>query len=576
MRPTDQPAHRTRLISGALVWTLLAVLVFGTTATGPARASANADARKRVVDPSKTGRFPVDQLDYKGGQVVLQDQYGVPVVEELKGSIHLPDHGSGPWPLIVLIHGRHATCRALDTIELIFATSPCPELEPVTSDITSYRGYDYLAHNLASHGYVVVSASANGINSYDFPASAMDSGMEWRAQLVGETIDLIAGWNERVGPREVGDRLIGAVDLDRIGLMGHSRGGEGVARFVLSNKTRTTGPTYDGLRAVFALAPTDFYEEKVPGVHFGTIVPLCDGDVYNLQGAWMFDDARFLKPERFDRVQFAVEGANHNFFNTVWTFDDGIYGGAGTGNNPACDPEMPGNVRLSAREQRSIGLDLMAAFFRRYLGGEKRFDPLMTGAATVPAAHCPRRCDDVVLTSYVGPGAHFVLRPRAGEKPKTTGKVVVSYCKPTLDGVGCPSVPNRSPAGQMSIAWTGHGSVSLPLKGLDARRFSALTFRTAVNFTDERNERLQVQDFGVRLIDNSGRSARVDAARFSRALRPPAGLKHQQMLLNGVRIPLSAFGGVDLGNLSRIELVFGDVRKTGSIQLAELAFQEPR
>ena len=114
------------------------------------------------------------------------------MVEELKGSIHLPDSDSGPWPLIVFIHGRHSTCRVLDTIELIFATSPCPEMDPVTSDIPSYRGYDYLAHNLASHGYVVVSASANGINSYDFPVSAMDSGMEWRAQLVGETIDLIA------------------------------------------------------------------------------------------------------------------------------------------------------------------------------------------------------------------------------------------------------------------------------------------------------------------------------------------------------------------------------------------------
>ena len=557
------------------MWTIVVMSVLIAAVSSPASASPRADEGHHV-DPSETGRFPVDQLDYKGGQVVLQDQYGAPVVEELKGSIHLPDSDSGPWPLIVFIHGRHSTCRALDTIELIFATSPCPELDPVTSDIPSYRGYDYLAHNLASHGYVVVSASANGINSYDFPVSAMDSGMEWRAQLVGETIDLIAAWNEEPGPREVGDRLIGAVDLDRIGLMGHSRGGEGVARFVLSNKTRTTGPTYEGLRAVFALAPTDFYEEKVPGVHFGTIVPLCDGDVYDLEGAWMFDDARFLKPRRFDRVLFAVEGANHNFFNTVWTSDDGIYGGAGTGNNPACDPDQPGNVRLSAREQRRIGLDLMAAFFRRYLGGEKRFEPLMTGAAGVPAGHCPRRCDDVVLTSYVGAGAHMVLEPRSDDEPRTTGDVRAAFCKPTLDGAGCPSAPNRSPAGQIALDWNGHGTVNLPLRGLDARGFSALSFRTAVNFTDPRNRRTRVQDFVVRLIDTAGRTAEVSAADHSRALRPPAGSEHQQMLLNGVRIPLADFAGIDLGHLGAIELVFGNATKRGSIQLAEVAFQEPR
>lgn len=569
-------ARPRRATSGLLAWVVVAVSVLGTNATAPARASADGDQRPGVVDPSETGRFPVDQLDYKGGRVVLQDQYGAPVVEELKGSIHLPDHDSGPWPLIVFMHGRHATCRALDRIELIFATSPCPELDPLTSDIPSYRGYDYLAHNLASHGYVVVSASANGINSYDFPASALDAGMEWRAQLVGETIDLIAGWNERRGPREVGDRLIDAVDLSRIGLMGHSRGGEGVARFVLSNKTRTTGPTYEGLRAVFALAPTDFYAEKVPGVHFGTIVPLCDGDVYNLQGAWMFDDARFLKPQRFARIQFAVEGANHNFFNTVWTYDDGVGGGDDTGNNPACNPKRPGNVRLSAREQRSIGLDLMAAFFRRYLGGDKELEPLMTGAATVPAGHCPRRCDDVALTSYIGPGAHLVLRPQPDEKAKTSGGVKLSYCKPALNGRGCPSAPNRSPAEQVTIGWDGRGLVSLPLKDLDASGFSALTFRTAINFTDMRNLSIPMQDFGVRLVDRDGRTAEVDAADYSRALRPPAGSEHQQMLLNGVRIPLNDLAGIDLAHLSQIELVFGESRNKGSIQLAEVAFQEPR
>lgn len=547
----------------ALCTASLAVGVLGAPASGG----------PRTIDPSSTGPYPVDEIDYRGGHVVFQDPNGMPVVEELKGTLHLPDSDKGPWPLIVFVHGRHSTCRVLDRTEIIFAANPCPEARPVTSEVTSYRGYDYLAHNLASHGYVVASASANAINSYDFPVSFFDSGMEWRAQLVGETLDLFADWNRRPGPREVGSRLIGQLDFDRIGLMGHSRGGEGVARFVTVNKNRTTGPTYKGLRAVFALAPTDFYDEKVPGVHFGTLVPLCDGDVYDLEGAWMYDAARYLKPRRFASVQFAVNGANHNFFNTVWTGDDGPGGGDDTGANRACDPEAPGNVRLTAAKQRLIGLDLMAAFFRRYLGGEKQLDPLMTGAAEIPSSACPRACRRTILTSYAGPGARVLLEPdQSGNDYTTSGKVDGKSCAPDLSGQGCPTVPNRSPARQLAISWRGAGALRVPLKTFDATRFDALTFRTAVNFSSELNKG-RFQDFKLVLVDGSGRSASVRAAKFTGALEEPVGRDHQVMLLNGAWVPLDSFRGVDLSRLTRLELRFGALTKTGSIQLADVAFQ---
>ena len=47
------------------------------------------------------------------------------------------------------------------------------------------------------------------------------------------------------------------------------------------------------------------------------------------------------------------------------------------------------------------------------------------------------------------------------------------------------------------------------------------------------------------------------------------------MVLNGLRIPLSEFAGVDLADLDAIELRFGAATPAGSIQLADVAFQEP-
>lgn len=541
-------------------------------ARGPERIN-----RAGSADPSRNGPYDVEQFDYRGGYATLRDPTGVPIAQELHGTIYLPQTARGHLPLVLLLHGRHSTCEYADRLESF--GYPCPEAPPATADVSSFRGYASLASNLASHGFVVASLDANAINSYDIALVASDNGMRWRAELVAQTLDLFSTWNEETGPEEIGDRLLGKIDFGRIGLMGHSRGGEGVAQFVKLNRERTDGPTYEGLRAVFALAPTDFYANKVNGVHFGTIVPLCDGDVYNLQGAWMFDDARFLKPDRYARVQFAINGANHNFFNTIWTFDDGVGGGDDTGNNPGCDPDDPASVRLSAAAQRRLGLGLMASFFRRYVAGEKVFDPLMTGAGQLPVCPGPLTCRRTVMTSFVAPASDrkLLLEPSAdGEAFRTTGGVDASLCKPDLSGQGCPSAPNRSPARQLTLSWTSPGSLSIELgRGTDLRAFDALSFRTAVNFSDPRNNRGETQAIEVVLIDTAGERASVNAADYSAALDPPAGPEHLQMLLNGVWIPLGAFQGVDLSRLTALELRVGEQTSKGSIQIAEIAFQRP-
>ena len=123
---------------------------------------------------------------------------------------------------------------------------------------------------------------------------------------------------------------MGKVDLQDIGLMGHSRGGEGVVEEYLYNQE--LGSPY-GIDAVFALAPVDFSREVINDVPLGVMLPYNDGDVSDLQGVHFYDDARYNVPgDQAPKHTFYVIGANHNFFNTVWTpefgypraFDDGV------------------------------------------------------------------------------------------------------------------------------------------------------------------------------------------------------------------------------------------------------------
>ena len=81
----------------------------------------------------------------------------------------------------------------------------------------------------------------------------------------------------------IGGALVGKLDFSRIGLMGHSRGGDAVTSFIDYNRTRPAPGRKYNLRGVIALAPTD-YERRAPyGVPYMTMFGYCEGDVTNLR-----------------------------------------------------------------------------------------------------------------------------------------------------------------------------------------------------------------------------------------------------------------------------------------------------
>merc|ERR1712000_796018 len=106
-------------------------------------------------------------------------------------------------------------------------------LLPIRSD----KGYDYIADTLASHGYVVISIDVNDINAQD--SASNDQGITARAEVILHHLDIfrdIAQQPDSVYHLDENgndfSELLDVVDLSSIGLMGHSRGGNGVAKTI--------------------------------------------------------------------------------------------------------------------------------------------------------------------------------------------------------------------------------------------------------------------------------------------------------------------------------------------------------
>ena len=193
--------------------------------------------------------------------------------------------------------------------------------------------------------------------------------------------------------------LVGRFDFSRIGLMGHSRGGEGVTSAATLNQALAKPFS---IVSTLPLAPVDFGRMTVPNVPNLVILPYCDGDVSNQQGQHMNDDARYAFRDDVLRSDVWVMGANHNFFNTVWT--PGLYSfnvsddwsGTSTTSARAVDSVCgtsreqlsDTSIRLTPAAQYDVGTALMTGWFRATVGGEEQFLAPFdgSGAKTVTTA----------------------------------------------------------------------------------------------------------------------------------------------------------------------------------------------
>jgi dienelactone hydrolase len=213
----------------------------------------------------------------------------------LDGLVWMP-RGDGPFPLVLIVHGNH----------------PMGDF--------SEDGYAYLADHLASRGFIAVSIDEDFLNG------------SWVGEWHG-TEQLVRAWllllhldQWRAWEADAATGLQGRVDLGRIALVGHSRGGEASSVAAsLADDARPPSPAIDrwptGLEidAVVSIAPSDGQYDsgtRLEGVDFLTIQGGHDADARAWSGIRQY--ARTAVAGDGFKAGLWVYRANHGQFNTVW------------------------------------------------------------------------------------------------------------------------------------------------------------------------------------------------------------------------------------------------------------------
>lgn len=266
--------------------------------------AASVGFRSRSVDGSKL----IDNWDGFSGWL-RSSYWGFDATElPVQARVWYPQ-GAGPFPLVLIVHGNHSM------------------------EDFSDPGYAYLGELFASRGIILASVDENFLNS---SISASVDVLADRPGLKEENdargwmlLQHLAQWRD--WSTEEGHPFHNKVDMDRVALIGHSRGGEAVAVAASFNALERYPDDatleFDfgfNLRGVIAIAPVDGqYRPRDNGtpirdVNYFTIHGSMDGDVQSFDGTAQYSRVSFSGDQFHFRSSLYVTGANHGQFNTTW------------------------------------------------------------------------------------------------------------------------------------------------------------------------------------------------------------------------------------------------------------------
>jgi hypothetical protein len=482
------------------------------------------------------------------GTVTVEDELG----DYYAGGIPMVD-----WdvPLRAHVYFPADMPGVTDPAQISAASPDYPVVVIVHGNGHDYVDYDFLLEHLAKNGFVAA--------SIHLPTMAASG----RANAMFAHMTVL-------------QTRFGASLQNNLGIMGHSRGGEGVVKAAHINHQQGLGHT---IAAVMSLAPTDQYGREVFAgawaAPFFVLYGSRDGDIRgDAPNGAVGNTWRPCGFSLYDRASGSTKSmlfvyrATHNGFVTT-NYDNGEAG------------------LITPAVQQAITLAYTNAFFRWHLRNEPQWQGMFTGEWTPPSvsatgAECYsqyRESGGKTIDDFEGMVSNWQLSTvggslaHAGTLPidPEEGRLVHAASVPGLD------VHSPHDTKGLKLRWDNNGdrlTFSIPAVHQDFSPFTTLSLRLTQMEASPSNPANQVQDLRVRLTDtaNNQRAIRVSAFGVLPYPDQRASADLRKSALTTVRIPLSAYRivcagqpQVDLEHVVELELVF-NIKPIGEIEVDEI------
>src|SRR3984893_3656204 len=454
-----------------------------------------------------------------------------------------------PFALAVFVHGNH---------------NPLENSTP---------GYLYLCSLLASHGIIAATIDANFLNGGNFGEN------DARAIVHLEHLKQFRTWNKTATHPPHGN-----VDLTRILLVCHSRGGEGVGHASYFNRLASIkpdifspvvpldgsaglGPYRFALTAVAAIAPTDRQYIPLSGP---TVVPdryflihgSRDGDVSTFEGyntynrAHAVDQANPTVSDGKLKALLWVFGANHNQFNSAW------------------GSETPPATTMPRADQEQVAKVHHGALAQAMLLDRAEYVEVLRDHATA-VAWVPAGADFV--SQYQDPERVFLQHQQESlaapqvslpvQGTVAADAVIAARQLKDLVNAGAPQSTIT-----LRLEWSAAGArllLNVVPATLPAERYKVLALRVGQS-TEVKNAANRDQDFTIE-VSSGSRTAAIPASGVARVLYPDVVFGSGKIVMQTLRLPIARLleQGVEPSDIRRVAFVF-DRRTTGTLYVGDV------
>ena len=469
----------------------------------------------------------------------------------LNGHICIPQ-GRGPFPVMMFAHGNH---------------SPFENSTP---------GYLYLCQLLASRGIIGATIDVNFLNGFNFGEN------DGRGIVHLEHLKQFRTWNSTAG-----HRLHGKVDLNRIAIVGHSRGGEGVGHASFFNRLASIkpdaftpvvpldgsaglGPYGFAITAAVAIAPTDRQYQPLTGP---TVVPdsYClihgsrDGDVSTFEGYNTYNRAHAVSlanPTVSDgelKTLLWVYGANHNQFNRRWS------------------SETPPATTMLRADQELVAKVFLGTIAQAMLLDRAEYLEVLRDHR-LAATWMPVNAD--LVSQYQDPERTFIQHHQEGllapqvslpvQGTASADALATARQFKDLVNAGAPVTTIT-----LRLEWSAAGSrllLKLDAGTVPAERYRTLSLRVGQSI-EAKNAANRDQDFTLEVASGS-RTASVRASSLHRLIYPDVVFGAGKIVMQTLRLPIQRLAdlGVEPQDLRSIAFVFNGpatgVVYVGDVQLS--------
>jgi Chlorophyllase enzyme len=516
----------------------------------------NPDLQQYLPFQTPTAGFTTRRIDLSGiadlgfGINWPFDSSQVPI----NGIVCIPTGREGPFPLVIFAHGNH---------------SPLENSTP---------GYLYLCELLASYGIIAATIDANFLNGGNFGEN------DGRAILQLEHVRQFFLWNfQRRHP------LRRKINFSRVMIVGHSRGGEAVGHAslfkpltsiqldpmsppVALDGSRGLGPySFFDLRAAVAIAPTDGQYTPIVGPtklrdNYLILHGSRDGDVFTFEGYKTYDRSHTV--DLGNPTQLAqgfksllwIQGANHNFFNSVW--------------------QQESQNTITRQQQEQIAKVYIGAIAQAVLLKKDEYLELLKNYAagkewlpnTVKLVSQYQDEKRLFIQHFEEPSPNIVV------SSPVVGTVDIS----NIDAQKL-SFSGNDPTQQLfqetegvRLKWQAAGKryrVQLDLTNINIEAFNLLAFRIGQSAESE-NPEFQNQDFTIKISDNQN-TVTFAASSINQLIYPDKvpgfGSFLARMVMQTFRVPFTLLRskGLKVQKLRTVELAF-DLNSSGVLYLDEL------